>query len=154
MRGGYNRINMQKNRILLIVGLAVMATFGWGCSRQTQRSQPSAATGTDAMRDVVLDGDCSKAKYQFACYLDNAMAKGDPESCALAGLDKRLDCLEAYQEIKGVPVECNVLTDATFRVQCLKSMGSVTAKNKGTPTVASGTSDILNDSGLKVEQRQ
>ncbi|GEM_PF-3524391 len=139
---------------MMVLGLATLLLFGWGCARRAAKT-PESSVPFDGKQDVVLDGDCSQAKYQYACFLDNAVAKSNPDLCALAGAEKRLACVEAYEEITGVPVECNVLADPGFRNECMMVLGSVTSR-KGNlkPANASGTGGLLDTQGLKVEQRQ
>lgn len=61
---------------------------------------------------------CETAQYPFACYLDKAMAAKDPNLCNTAGPAKRIDCLNAYAEILGVALDCNLIKDIDFKTSC------------------------------------
>lgn len=75
--------------------------FGFGC-KQTQE---------------ISNQDCAQAEYPFACYLDNATAASDVNLCKEAGT-KRINCLNAYQEILGTEVSCDELEDPGFAMEC------------------------------------
>ena len=133
-----------------ILGLALFVCLGAGCGSQGgQRglTPPEASAGKS---DIPLS-DCKGASNVFACILDRAMNEKDPSLCASAGDDKRMNCVRAYVEITGAPVECKVFTDPKFRAECEKVYSSVTSAPVGGGKAATSSAAFGSD-GLRIDQ--
>lgn len=102
--------------------------------------------GSDNRRLAEEDA-CANAQYPFACYLDKAMAAGDPSLCRNAGFGKVGDCLRAYSEILEIDVKCSEFQDPTFEVECLKAFQRIKTQPtrleaaSTTPSLAPDTAD-------------
>lgn len=110
------------------------------------------------MGEAVSLPDCKEASNVFACILDRSMEAKDPSYCESAGEDKRMNCVEAYAEITGSPVECRVFTDPKFRVECEKAFSSVTsAPSAGDPaqsaSAATSASSVYGSDGLRLDRQ-
>lgn len=96
-----------------IIGLAIVIVLGafiyWKFG-----SPGSQGFGTKAKDE------CVKAKYPFACYLDQAMKANDLNLCAAAG-SGRVNCLKAFAEIQEVELDCSKLKAVGFRDECQAS---------------------------------
>jgi len=106
---------MQK-KLFWIVGLAILVTLGFIVYWKME--WPGATWDLNPGVGKGLPENCEQAQFPFACYLDKAMAANDPDLCLKAGLGKQRNCLEAYAEIKGAPVDCAKLDDAGLRFDC------------------------------------
>ncbi|MFA6504439.1 MAG: hypothetical protein WCT54_05990 [Patescibacteria group bacterium] len=62
--------------------------------------------------------DCAQVEYPFACFLDRAMNANDPNLCADAGAEKRVDCLKACAEIKVTEIDCPRISSPDFQLEC------------------------------------
>ena len=116
-----------KRYLLLILGILIFA--GWGCNNQPVSTKQQASSSS---------GDCAKADYPFACYLDSAMQARDPNKCILTG-DKRIVCLKAYEEITTEKVDCSKLSDVQFQTECKQQLH---IKMPDTNISTTGTVDI------------
>jgi len=147
MRYNVNCMNMSKMSI--ITSVLTLVLFGWGCKQAANTPQQEAAKGLPGVEK------CQNAAQPFACIVDAAMAANDPTLCIGAGEDKRINCLEAYQEITGVPVLCDVIQDLKFKSECTKALGSVTdtmsAAVATTTTSAANTLEAAD--GLKIDRK-
>ncbi|MDF1497042.1 MAG: hypothetical protein P1P90_03195 [Patescibacteria group bacterium] len=78
-----------------------------------------AGCGKSANKDFVPDinADCETAEYPFACYLDKATGKKDPNLCNNAG-SKRITCISAYEELLETEVSCDTIQDQSFQTEC------------------------------------
>ncbi len=148
MRMRYTDKDMRRLKVISLCLLACLMTVGVGCKGKNKEPQAWAPNS-----DVVTDGDCSKAKYAFACYLDMAMAKNDPNTCAET-TEKRMDCLLAYEEIKGMPVDCGSLQDQGFKSECVKIRDNSVTRSLKSQDAATGVQDMVQAPGLKVDSRK
>lgn len=94
--------------VVVVLGALIYLKFEW-------------PKGQKIWAGKTAEDKCAKAEFPFACYLDRAMAAGDPNLCA-AALDKRINCLKAYAEIQEADIDCAKLQDPDFRQECQTSI--------------------------------
>jgi hypothetical protein len=141
---------MRNLGITSILGLSLLAVLGGGCGGQEPRGS-LAPPKTQVGPSTLPLSDCKDANNVFACILDRAMDAKDPSVCATAGEEKRMNCVRAYVEITGAPVECRVFMDPKFRAECEKAYSSVTsAPSDGASTATS--SAAFGSDGLHIDQ--
>lgn len=90
--------------IIIVLGAIIYLKFEW-------------PGGPNLWAGKTAEDKCAKADFPFACFLDRAMAAGDPNLCASAA-DKRISCLQSYAEIQEVDIDCSKLQDDQFRQEC------------------------------------
>lgn len=132
---------------LSIVCLAVIVIFGGGCSKQEKsKSIAPANSGTISLAE------CKNSTNPFACIVDRSMQANDPSLCASAGEEKRMNCVKAYVEITGAPIECIVLSDPKFRAECEQSFSSLTTVPSTANTTNRPTTSTFDTNGLRIDQ--
>lgn len=137
-------------KLYLLVGLALILALGaiiyWKFEWPHQHNIVTKSSGQPKQDS------CAHVKFPFACYLDKAMAADDFGLCYEAGIDKRVNCLESYAEIKGTPIDCNKLTDPKFQLECQAAFKH-TEQPDVTPTESPTPTKILILPGLGAPQK-
>jgi len=88
----------------LVILLSFLAMMGFGCAKK-------AAI-------IASPANCQKAEYPFACVLDKAMAAKDPSLCVEAGDEKIANCINGYQEVTGLKINCAELKNPATAAAC------------------------------------
>ena len=138
-------MNMSKASIITCV--LTLALFGWGCNKAINTTQQQAVKSVPGVEK------CQNSAQPFACIVDASMAANDPTLCIAAGEEKRVNCLSAYEEITGAPVPCEIISDAKFKAECEKYLGSVTEMKPNTAATTSTAQPLEDANGLKIDHK-
>ncbi|MDD2785305.1 MAG: hypothetical protein PHS79_00255 [Patescibacteria group bacterium] len=98
------------------LGLIIILIIGGVVLWQIEKNRDIVGSLTDKQHPSL--NDCAQAEYPFACFLDRTMNANDPNLCADAGAEKRVDCLKAYAEIKVTEIDCSRILSPDFQLEC------------------------------------